>query len=162
MSNHVGAQGCVDFGSLPNPIPFYNSFTEFPSGSVLHEFDGVKMINYNDVSHPTNPTILDSIRDFGDPFGYSIYFKGRLTFDFSDYPEECKSLYLIVNTDSVFIDSYLYYLPDNDPLPFIIGDSIRVEADGGLRISGKFNTISFCRNLLSAPQSNISQFCLQT
>ncbi len=112
VTNNLNGQSCVDFSTFPNPVAFYNSFTEYPAGSVLHDFDGVKVKNFNDVLHPTNPTILDSIYDQGDPYGYALFFKGRLTFDFSDYPEECKSLYLFVNTDSIFIDSYLYYLPD--------------------------------------------------
>lgn len=157
----ANAQFCVDYDDLPNPYAFYNSFTEFPSGSLLHQFGDIKMYNKYDVLHPTNPTILDSITDAADPFDKRLHFKGMLIFDVSEFPSECKKVKFAVGTDSIFIDSYVILPSESPTFPLSIGDSILVTVDNGLVVTGKFSTVAFQADLTIKQESFLDEFCIQ-
>lgn len=153
------SQTCFDF-NLPNPATFYNSFTEYPTGSVLHESGDIKMKNYREVISPINPTILDSTSVEPGVFGPKLYFQGRLVFDVTDYPSECKKVTLSASGGSFFIDTYQYFLSGGPVLPFTIGDSISVTAGSGdgMEIIGKFDSISI---QTGTGNSFVENFCLE-
>lgn len=149
--NSISAQNCVDYTDLPNEAWYYNSFTEYPSGSVLHQFGDVKMANLNDVLHPTNPTLLDSID------GTLIYFKGRLVYDVSSFEPSCKKVLFNTTADTLYINFHKVPLPFVQSVPFKIGDDIQVDfTDGFINVLGSFDSISF----QAIGQATIEDFCL--
>ncbi len=155
------AQTCIDFNDFTSPISHYNNLVSYPDKSILYQVGDIKMKNGNDASHPFNPTVLDSIKSGYIPFGERLFFKGSLVIDVSDFPSECKKVRIAVSTDSIFIDSYLIHPASGPTFPFDIGDSIRIEADMGLVITGKFNRIRLQPQLVINPQGSLDNFCLE-
>ena len=157
----MNAQTCFDWDELTIPLSYYNSPTSFPAGSVLHQIGDIKMINYTAADDPTNPTILDSIRT--STVGRRIYFDGRLDFDFSDFPSECKKVAFGILCQFVYIDSYVLDLGTGPSFPIDVGDSIHiyVDPDIGLTAVGKFNTMSFQSPIVPGPKAFIETICLE-
>ena len=149
---------------LLNPVVQYNNPTLYPAGSLLYDFGNVKIYNFNASDHATEPTILDSITD--EPlvdFPYSLYFKGKITFDFSAYPSDCKWVRFAILGDSILVDGNPYKWTGSASLPHWIGDSIRIEdAGGGLGLAavGKFSTITFTQDPL-APYARLDGLCIE-
>lgn len=155
----------VDFSSLPYPVSFYNNGVSFPGGSILHQFGSIKIINKNSSTHASNPTILDSVVTDDFYTNSAIFFQGKLIFDVTNLPTHCRKVTFLTNTDSIFVDSHKYVVGLDGPFPIQIGDSARIEDPGdgsGIRVIGKFNTISIHSNQLSFPQSWVSDFLIQS
>jgi len=145
-------QVCLDFNELNTPISAYNLEINYPSGSTLHQFGDIKMINSKGSSNPNNPTIIDSLSNG------ALYFQGKITFDFSLLDYECKKLTFLAITDTIFIDNYKLDLNLSPPIPYKIGDSIIIVQNGiYLDIIGKYNQVSFD----GFQSTKLSDVCLQ-
>ncbi len=158
------SQECPDLLSV-EPVTQFNNPTLYPAGSLLHDFGTVKLYNVNASDHPTEPTVLDSVRVGYDPdvAPYHLYFKGKITLDVSDFPSECKYVrYSFAAGDSIYVDGNEFKWTGLASLPHLIGDSIRIEGtDGvGLAVVGKFSTISFS-SVPFTPYARLDAFCVE-
>ena len=156
------SQFCPDLPSI-DPVTQFNNPVLYPAGSLLHDFGTVKMYNVNASDHPTYPTVLDSVTPESDPnHPYTLYFKGSITFDFSDFPSECKYVRYGAGAgaDTVFVDGNPYKWTGISSLPHYFGDSIRMEASNGIAAVGKFNTITFTHNP-ATPYAFLSALCIE-
>ncbi len=154
----------TDFSTLPYPVSFYNNSIMFPEGSVLHQFGNIKILNNKDANNPINPTIIDSVVTDEFYLNSAIFFRGKLIFDVGNLPTHCRKITFKANTDTIFVDSYVYDISAGTPLPIQIGDSARIEDPGdgsGTIVIGKFNTLAFQSNQLTSPQSHVHDFLIE-
>lgn len=159
-AKNVSAQDCPDL-FLMEPVTQFNNPTLYPAGSLLYDFGAVKLYNVNASDHPTEPTVLDSIIVETPPeHPYRLFFKGRIKFDFSDFPSECKYVRFGSGGDSIIVDGNPFKWTGSASLPHYFGDSIRLESANGIAAVGRFNTITFTQNL-ATPYAFLTAVCVE-